>query len=89
MRWTTKDDLGKHRQPTERYKGREGHNESDEEVILRFMKIHDILAGTLQGKGKVSDMWPLIHIPKDKRIEAMPWVTVPAHEPKKKKKKKA
>ena len=53
------------------------------------MKIHDILAGTLQGKGKVSDMWPLIHIPKDKPIEAMPWVTVPAHEPKKKKKKKA
>jgi len=68
LRWTTKDDLGKRRQPVERYKGREGHNESDEEVIVRFMKIHDILAGTLQGKGKVADVWSLVHVPHDSQF---------------------
>jgi len=50
------------------------------------MKIHDILAGTLQGKGKVADVWSLVHVPHNKPVEAIPWVTVQqAHEPKKKK----
>jgi len=32
-------------------------------------------------------MWSLVHIPNEKPIEAIPWVTVPAHEPKRKKKR--
>lgn len=55
IRWSTKDELDLLRQKKTRYEGKEGHNESDEDILLRLIKLHD----TILKASKASSMHQL------------------------------